>query len=53
MDNDFTAQFAAGVAYGFSGRTIDYRDYLVDCMVDNARLTKKLNKSFYKYNLGP
>ena len=31
MENDFTAQFAAGV----SDRTVDYRDYLVGCMVDN------------------
>ena len=50
IDNDFTAQFAAGVAYGVSGRTVDYRDYLVGCMVESKPLTNKLSKAFEKYN---
>ena len=52
MDNDFTAQFAAGVAYGFSGRTEDFRDYLVGCMVDKNALTNRLNGVFKRYKNG-
>ena len=53
LDNDFAAQFAAGVAYGISGRTEDIRDYLVDdCMKDNNPLTRKLNRAFERYNDG-
>ena len=51
LEDDFAAQFTAGVAYGVSDRTEDIRDYLVDeCMVDNRFLTKRLNLAFERYN---
>ena len=52
LEDDFAAQFAAGLAYGVSGRTVDIRDYLVDCMKDNKGLTRKLNRAFVKFNQG-
>ena len=45
-----SAQFAAGLLYAYSGQTVDARDYLVSCSMQNPGLDDKLVSAFDYYN---
>ena len=45
-----SAQWAAGLLYAYSGQTVDARDYIVTCSMQNPGLDDKLSSAFDYYN---
>ena len=44
-----SAEWAAGVMYAYTGQTVDIRDKLVACSVQNDDLDTKLGKAYKRY----
>ena len=50
LNAEDVAQWSAGFLYGASGRTIDEREYILDCSSNSRMVNRKFTRAYRAYN---